>query len=283
MRRVTPLRYPGGKSELGAFFGQLISRNRLSDAAYVEPFAGGAGVAIALLLGEWVDTIFINDIDRSVYSFWKCVSDRNDELCSLIENCRLSVREWRKQKAVHDGGTTDELALGFATFYLNRTNRSGILNGGLIGGKNQAGEWKMDARFNRKDLVARIRRIGRYRSRIHVSNDDAVAFLNTLRPSLPARSLVYLDPPYFDKGQHLYTNFYEPGDHATIAEVVRDLERPWVVSYDDHPKIRKLYSGYRSRRYSLTYSARESRGGSEVIFFSERLSIPPLPFAAANR
>jgi DNA adenine methylase len=275
MRRLTPLRYPGGKAQLAGFFSGVVAMNGLADGVYVEPFAGGAGVGVALLLGEHVDSIIINDIDPAVFAFWTSVVVHNDELCELVLSTPLTVEEWKHQRSIYDQGmAVGKLALGFAMFYLNRTNRSGILNGGIIGGKNQEGAWKIDARFNRDDLVTRIRRIGRYRSRIHVSNVDALKFLLKIRRTLPRRSLIYLDPPYYEKGQHLYTNYYHHRDHVDIAIALRDADQPWVVSYDDHRAIRDLYKGLRHTRYALGYSARERRRGSEVMFFSPNLRTP---------
>jgi len=145
------------------------------------------------------------------------------------------------------------------------------MNGGIIGGKNQLGPWKIDARFNREELADRIRKIGRYRTRIHVSNEDAIQFIQHLASDLPSRTLVYLDPPYYDKGQHLYTNFYRHADHVAISGIVKNLDHPWVVSYDDHPAIREMYATYRSYDYSLSYAAHERRRGAEVMFFSPHL------------
>ena len=279
MLRQTPLRYPGGKARLGPFFGELIRSNRLLDKAYVEPFAGGAGVAIYLLLGEFVNSIYINDLDRSVHAFWQSILGYTEEFCELVQSVPLTPQEWYRQKSILASGhrSSDTLRLGFATFYLNRTNRSGIMNGGMIGGKKQSGRWKLDARFNRTELVHRITRISRYRQRIHLSNEDALSFLKRLSPKLGKETLLYLDPPYYMKGQRLYTNFYRHDDHLNISQFLTSIEFPWVVSYDNHPAIRLLYSGFRRSRYTLEYSARERRKGSEVMFFSNDLVVPKSP------
>jgi DNA adenine methylase len=279
MRQQTPLRYPGGKARLGPFFGELVRANGLCDGTYVEPFAGGAGVAIHLLLGEFIDSIYINDVDEAVYAFWRAILDHSDEFCALVESVPLTPREWRRQKKILTEGlkSSEPLSLGFAMFYLNRTNRSGILNGGMIGGKKQSGEWKLDVRFNRDELVQRIRKLSRYRGRIHTSNEDALSFLRQLTPKLRKKTLLYLDPPFYAKGQHLYANFYRHDDHRQIAEFVSSIEVPWVISYDDHSAVRSLYSAYRRSRYSLGYSARERRIGSEVMFFSPDLVVPKAP------
>lgn len=275
MKFVTPLRYPGGKANLAKFFGELIKKNNLCDGLYVEPYAGGAGVALALLLEEYVDSIYINDIDPAVWAFWQSVVEYNRELSALVSSARLTVEEWNRQKTIYRQGLdAGVLELGFAMFYLNRTNRSGILNGGIIGGKAQNGEWKIDARFNREDLAQRIRRIARYRSRIQVTNEDAVDFLRRMGKYYPRRTILYLDPPYYEKGQRLYRNYYCHDDHRVIAETVTSIGRPWVVSYDDHLQIRKLYSGYKRKQYKLDYTARDRHTGAEVMFFAKGLSIP---------
>lgn len=275
MRYVTPLRYPGGKAHLAPFFGDLVRANGLSDGVYVEPYAGGAGVAVALLLGEYVDTVWINDLDPAIWAFWKSIVDHNGDLCRLVASIPLTLRERERQKRTYRRGlAAGVLPLGFALFYLNRTNRSGILDGGVIGGQKQRGEWKIDARFNREGLVERIRRIGRYRSRIHVANQDAVAFLRGILKTLPRRTLLYLDPPYYAKGQHLYANYYSPEDHRSIAQTVKSITRPWVVSYDDRAQTRRLYSGYKRKAYHLDYSARGRRKGAEIMFFARGMVVP---------
>jgi len=276
LRVHTPLRYPGGKARLGPFLGELVRVNGLSDGSYVEPYAGGAGAATYLMFGEFVDTIYINDLDERIFAFWLAILDHSDAFCRLLERVPITTKEWYRQKRIFNAGSesSDALRLGFATFYLNRTNRSGILNGGMIGGKRQRGEWLLDARFNRDKLIDRIQRISRYRRRIRVSNEDALEFMTRLRPTLSSKTLLYLDPPYYSKAQHLYSNFYLPDDHRHIAEFVSSLTLPWVITYDDHTAIRSLYSGFRRFRYSLDYSARVRRSGSEVMFFSHGLSIP---------
>jgi DNA adenine methylase len=284
LRYVSPLRYPGGKARLTDFVEEIISVNKLADGHYAEPYAGGAAIAMALLLREVVQTVHLNDLDRSVYAFWHSVLNRTDELCDLVVTTRLSVREWERQRDVQQRrGRAGLLELGFSTFFLNRTNRSGILDGGMIGGKDQRGKWKIDARYNAPELVERIQRIAGYRDRISLYRKDACDFLREIVPGLPQRSFVYLDPPYFKKGRDLYYSHYRPEDHAAVAgQVLQNLDRPWMVSYDDVPEICKLYRGVRRRRYELPYSAGSHRHDTEVIFFADGLTIPRMPKARAE-
>lgn len=273
----TPLRYPGGKAKLASFVKAIIDQNDLTDGHYVEPFAGGAGIALELLFHEYVSRIHINDISRPVYSFWSSVLNDTDRLAKLVRDTPLTVAAWDRQKTIL--GNPDEasdLELGFAAFFLNRTNRSGILNGGVIGGRDQTGPWKIDARYNAPELVFRIESIAKQRSRIALTSMDAVAFLTKTAPELPDRALVYLDPPYYVKGKDLYYDYYTHGDHAKIASAVLERIRRqcWIVSYDNVAPIRSLYKGLPQMTYELGYSAREIRTGSEVMFFSPGLVVP---------
>jgi DNA adenine methylase len=283
VRYVTPLRYPGGKSKLAGFVRTLLEKNDLAGGTYVEPFAGGASIAISLLLSDHVAKVHINDLDLSIYAFWHSVIHETEALCRLIRNKRISVAEWRRQHLVQrNRDSHDLLGLGFSTFFLNRTNRSGIIcSGGMIGGANQNGKWKLDARFNKHELVQRIERIASLQNRITIHREDAEHLLQHLLPLLPQKTLVYLDPPYYVKGQRrLYANFYQHNDHERIAGIMRTTRTPWLVSYDDQPEIQDLYRDFRSCRYRLTYTVRERAEGSEVLFFSNGLSIPGTLFGS---
>lgn len=273
MRDASPLRYPGGKWRLARFFERVIQMNGLTGRRYVEPYAGGGSLALSLLIGGLVSEIHLNDLDPAIHAFWSAVVNRNRAFCDLILTTRVTPDEWDRQKYIYGkGSSAGTLAFGFATFFLNRTNHSGILNGGMIGGKAQVGEWKIDARFNKPELVRRVQRIGQLKHRIAITRNDGVELLDGTR-SL-RNSLVYLDPPYYRAGAQLYLNAYKPEDHAQVQEAVSRLNAPWIVSYDDVPEIRKLYRGTPSRRFELLHTARSLRKGKEVLFFSRELKIP---------
>jgi DNA adenine methylase len=267
----TPLRYPGGKAKLASFAKSIIEKNELSDGVYVEPYAGGAAIALELLFHEYVSEVYINDISRPVYAFWKSALDYTENLLRLIQDTPLTVRAWDRQKQVLTHPSEhDDLSLGFAMFFLNRTNRSGILNGGIIGGR--------DARYNKRELSFRIESIAKLRRRIHLSRMDALAFLGSNRGKWPSSTLIYLDPPYYRKGKDLYLDYYSHKDHEQVANIIsRKIRRQkWMVSYDDARPIRRMYSNYRCLAYRVGYSARETRTGREVMFFCDDLHIPPL-------
>ncbi|MFO3672596.1 DNA adenine methylase [Pseudomonas protegens] len=271
----TPLRYPGGKGKFAHFIKQVFEANELLDGHYIEPYAGGAGVALELLFHEYASTIHINDFDPAVYAFWDSAVSNTEELCKTIFDTAVTMDNWHHYKSVmNQPENYSAIELAMATFFLNRTNRSGILKAGVIGGKDQAGKWKLDVRFNKEDLVKRIELIGRYKNRIKVYNLDAAALLTTIVPTIPQKSLMYLDPPYYVKGSGLYRNFYSHDDHARIAEVLKEVEIPWIVSYDNVPEIKDIYSTYRQDEYFLSYTAQQKKKGSEVMIYGPSIKAP---------
>jgi DNA adenine methylase len=254
----------------------IIRENDLLDGEYVEAYAGGAGIAWSLLFEEYVSRVHINDLDCALMWFWQAVVDDPDGLCSLIAKTPVTIEEWHQQRAVqahpdeHSG-----LEMAFSTLFLNRTNRSGILRGGVIGGKNQTGAWKLDARFHKEDLIRRIQRISRYRDRISLYCMDAAEFIGSMPSLVSERALIYLDPPYFRTGQELYENHYDPDDHKRISSLVRKkVKRPWVVSYDDVPEVIGLYLDFPHLRYHIEYSAQRRYEGAEVMFHHPELRVP---------
>lgn len=144
----SPLRYPGGKSVLSDLLADAIALNGLQDGVYVEPYAGGAGAALALLFGEHVQSIVLNDADPCVYAFWDAVLNKKDDFIRRINETPVSIEEWQHQRDIYRNQQRhSRIKVAFASFYLNRCNRSGIMvNGGPIGGIGQSGKWKIDAR-----------------------------------------------------------------------------------------------------------------------------------------
>jgi DNA adenine methylase len=277
MRYLTPLRYPGGKSKLANFMRLVFEENNLVNGHYVEPYAGGAGIALHLLFSGYASHIHINDLNQSIYAFWQVVLEDTDDICRLICDTPVNIDNWFRQKEVQvHPERHSTLELGFSTFFLNRTNWSGIISGGVIGGKNQDGPWKLDARYNKTSLISRIEKISRFSNNITIYNQDAAEFIAKIIPILPLQSVVYLDPPYYTKGSGLYENHYSFDDHLTISNLVCDIHQNWIISYDDTPEIRGMYQRYRNLPYQLNYSAADRYKGAEIMFFSDNLLIPTI-------
>lgn len=272
---TSPLRYPGGKSSLLDLLASIIHNNDFRYFQYAEPYAGGSGLALALMYGGYVSHIHINDIDPAIWSFWHSVLNHANDLVNLIETTPVTLSEREKQREIYlKSDQSDPLALGFSAFFLNRTNRSGIIKGaGVIGGNQQNGNYKIDCRFNRENLSNRVRRINKYRDRITLYNQDAVNFMKNSSSGLHKNTLFFIDPPYYNKGAALYTSFYKPEDHAVVAQTVGELDHPWLVTYDNTQEISKLYDNFRQYSFSIKYSLRIKRKGDELLITSNDIYI----------
>jgi DNA adenine methylase len=276
---LSPLRYPGGKAKISPFIRRVMENNDLAGGHYAEPYAGGAGIAFSLLLHGYVKQVHLNDIDPAVYAFWRSVLDEPEKLCRLIKNTRVSISQWRRQRAIQNApGEHSPLELGFSTFFLNRTNRSGIIKGGgVIGGLEQKGEWKLNARYYKETLIKRIEWIASQATRITLHCLDAEKFMRDVVSSYSNKMLVYLDPPYYVKGHKLYEHHYKESDHSRVASLIQnELLGSWLVSYDDHEEIRRFYRLRRCKRYGVEYTAAARSIGREVMFFSDDLLIPKM-------
>ena len=284
----TPLRYPGGKARFAPFIADTMQANGLHGGHYLEPYAGGAGVALELLFHGHASHVHINDLDPAVNAFWVAATRHPEELLRLLRDTPVNMEQWLKWREVLRGDVEGTLIeQGFATLFMNRTNRSGILKGGVIGGLAQAGEYKLDARLDKETLAERIERIARRAHDITVYCEDAHALLSRCGEFLPRASLIYLDPPYYVKGRGLYRNFYRHDDHVAIAKLLqsRNFKIAWVVSYDNAEEICAMYRMSQGLSYSLNYTAQKRYVGSEVMFFSRDMAIvedriPQSPAAA---
>jgi len=276
-RLYSPLRYPGGKAPFAPFIAKVMEVNGVLGGHYLEPYAGGAGVALDLLFQGHASHIHINDADPAVYAFWVSVTQHSRELLELLESTPVTMDEWFKWRSVlREDCTASLVKKGFATLFMNRTNRSGILKAGVIGGKDQEGAYKLDARFKRDVISARILAIAERAKDITVYSEDSLALLKRCKAFLPKESLIYLDPPYYVKGKGLYRNYYGHDDHVAIAKTIqgKSFKRNWVVSYDNVDEIRAMYQLIHKEEYGLNYTAQRRYVGSEVMFFSEGLIVP---------
>lgn len=276
MRYLSPLRYPGGKSKLLEYIKVIIKENDIYDYTYIEPFSGGAGVALGLLFDEYVSDIIINDLDIHIYAFWYSILNYNSQIIGFIEDVEVSVKTWEKMKEIYSHPEKYSiLEIGQATFFLNRTNKSGILTGGIIGGKNQLGKYKIDARFNKDKLIERIDKIYRYKNRIKVFNFDASVLISKIKDITINNVLYYFDPPYFNKSQDLYLNHFSLSDHETLSRNISMInDAPCIITYDNVKEIRSMYENFDADEFNLNYNAHNFSIGKEIMFY-HNLQMPP--------
>ena len=269
----TPIRYPGGKTKLYPEIRAILEMNDLLGHPYAELFAGGAGLAIKLLLKGDVSSIVINDYDRAVYCMWDAIVNHAEEMCEFIDSAVLDIETWKKVRDMyqnHDG--VGDFELGKAAFYLNRTNVSGILSGGVIGGLEQTGNYKMDVRFNRKTLKKKIMDIAARRDDIEVTRLDAEDFIDDRMGD--SELFAYLDPPYVQKGPGLYRSAFDEAKHRSLARKVGDARSKWVVTYDADKLIDDIYGDYERGDLEISYTANVKTVGREKIILGPGLNWP---------
>src|SRR5690554_5284039 len=267
MRSYTPLRYPGGKAKLYSFVKNLIEKNFADKPVYCEPFVGGAGLALKLLLTDVVTEVYINDLDDAIYSFWYSLLNHKNDLVALINDTDITIENWHIQKDIYENPERHTtLEKGFATFFLNRTNRSGIMKAGPIGGKKQNGNYKLDSRFNKENLLVIIDTIYLYKDKIHIYKLDAKDFISIVDKKLD-NTFIYLDPPYVEKGPELYKNSFTHKDHELLRNSVTQLKNKWFITYDDSDYVEELYKNYELDKFELNYSVANARKGVEILIY----------------
>ena len=278
MSTISPLRYPGGKAKFYNNIIKIFNDNNIEKPIYCEAFAGGAGLALLLLKNNIVDKLILNDIDKSIYCFWKSILDFNKEFCEMINSVNIDLVEREIQKKIQKDKDildltkkSDILKLGFSTFFLNRVNHSGIIRAGVIGGIEQNGNYKMDCRFNKNNLIERIKEINKYKKKIEFYNLDAIDFLKKIENK--KKIFIFFDPPYFQKGKDLYTNFYMIEDHINLAKHISNLKQDWITTYDNTEEIKEIYSEFQIKEFDILYSLEKKRKAKEILICKKNLII----------
>lgn len=267
MTNLSPLRYPGGKNKIYDKILEILKPH--NPTTYVEPFAGGASIAFRLLYNNEVNKITINDYDKSVYAFWYSVLNHTDELVELIKNEPITIENWHKHKAILKNKENEPnlLKLGFSMLFLNRTNRSGILNAGVIGGLKQEGNYKLDCRFNKDKIIEKIKLIGEMRDNIELYNLDVNEFIKKV---IPKNSFTFFDPPYYHKGKSLYPEFFTENDHIKLRDAIEKCmaRSAWIITYDNADEIKELYSDYVIEEFSMHHSAANKGQATEIMIYA---------------
>ncbi|MDI9347091.1 MAG: hypothetical protein QM538_01120 [Methylacidiphilales bacterium] len=271
----SPLRYPGGKTRLAFFLYKAIEKNFFENEKIilVEPYAGGAGASLKLLFSGKVDRIIINDLDKAISAFWKIVIADTNFLIDKIKKVNIDIEEWKKQKEIYNNPSSSIKDLAFATLFLNRTNRSGIIEGGPIGGMEQLGFWNVQARFTKNTIISRLEKIKNFKNKISFRNLDGIRLLKQLEKNkCKNRYFIFIDPPYYQKGKSLYLNHYIDKDHKELLKLLEKSSLKWVMTYDDVVYIQNLYDKFKKNKFTINHSAFEARQGKEILIFSDNVA-----------
>lgn len=275
MKFYSPLRYPGGKTRLADLLLRALEKNFSEDekVILVEPYAGGAGASLKLLFEGEVDRIIINDLDKAIHSFWKIAVSDTDYLINEVKRVSITIDEWKRQKEIYNNPKSTTKELAFATLFLNRTNRSGIIEGGPIGGMTQSGIWDLRARFKKETIIERLEKIKDFKDKISARNLDGINLLKQLEKNkTKGRYFIFLDPPYYQKGTSLYLNHYIERDHKKLLKMLKQSSLKWIMTYDDNSYIQDLYEKFRKNSFTISHSAYKARQGKEVLIFSDNVA-----------
>lgn len=277
-----PLRYPGAKSKLVPYIRNLIETECLTNCTLYEPYAGSAAVSLALLESQTISKAVINELDPLIYFFWVSVMHDTNSLIKLIENTDITLDNWKYFSQYRDSSyitNKSPLEIGFAGLYLNRTNFSGILNANPLGGMDQKSQYKINCRFNKKRIIKSIQELSCFSDKIEIHNMDALNFLKEkTKYKRNRKTFVYIDPPYYQKGPTLYRYFYNEDMHKDLAKFIKTKSYPWLISYDDHPEIKRIYRHSKKQHIYLDYSANTHVPGKELLL--SNLEIPPMEINA---
>jgi len=272
----SPLRYPGGKARISQFMEDIILLNNLEGCNLYELYAGGAGASLNLLFSGLVNKIILNDLDFHLYSFWYSIVNHSEEFNKLIRDTDINIEAWDTQKRVYDNPDAYSIIdVGFSTFFLNRTNRSGILyKAGPIGGREQKGNYKIDVRFNKTELEQRVNAIANRKDDIEIHNKESLTFIKYIFKKKD-KKLLFLDPPYYNQGENLYLNFYDDKDHLDLSKTLaKNKDQNWFLTYDNCPRIQELYDNFRKSFLPMSYTLQNKRKSNEIMMFSDRLFLP---------
>lgn len=274
MTFVSPLRYPGGKGRLAPYLARVLANQNTLVDTYCEPYAGGAGAGLKLLLDGHVGKLVINDLNPGIAAFWRCVFHNADALSQRINECQVTLETWHQQRAVYlSPERFEDLDLGFATFFLNRTNRSGILSARPIGGLAQTGNWLIDARFNKPDLINRIQKLELLSGCVDIRQLRAIDLIRQLNRR-KRQILMYIDPPYVVPGEELYMSDHSWIEHQQLARSVANSPHSWILTYDADSRTRELYRDFRCLQFDISHTAQVQKVGREYMFFSRGLRVP---------
>ncbi|MCP4367784.1 MAG: DNA adenine methylase [Deltaproteobacteria bacterium] len=257
--------------------GDIILLNDLDGGTFYELYAGGAGASLNLLLSNVCSKVVLNDIDYHIYAFWHCVLSCTEQLIKLISDTEVNIENWKIQNEIYRNFDKHNiLEVGFSTFFLNRSNRSGILyKAGPIGGREQMGKYKIDVRFNKINLIKRIEKIARLKDKIELHNTESIEILSTIFEDNASNKFIFLDPPYYEQGKHLYLSFYEDADHVTLRNILEDNRTAhWFLTYDNCQRINDLYRGFKRSYVTTSYTLQEKRKSKEVMVFSDSIYLP---------
>jgi len=259
---LSPLRYPGGKRRLAGYIAATIRLNGLRPKLFVEPFAGGASVALQLLNDGLVESIALGEKDPLLAGFWKTVFTDHEWLIEKLRDTEPTLTNWDRFK---NGQHRTDRQRALACIFLNRTSFSGIIapSAGPLGGRTQQSAYPIGCRYTVELITRRITQAAQLAERVlFVNHGDwrHTVWRVKARRYQPNEVLYYFDPPFYYKANDLYRFFFDAANHRKLHDALGALGQPWLLSYDAAKPIIEMYrqNGIGPKRVELLYSAANS-------------------------
>lgn len=252
----SPLRYPGGKSKAIKFIAPLIP----DFDEYREPFLGGGSVFVYLKQIRSHKKFWINDIYENLYLFWKQLQQNPDKLFQQIKFWREKYKLGKElyQYLLENIDEFDEIKKASAFFIFNRITFSGTTESG--GFSNTA----YHKRFTQSS-IDRVKLLSKILKDTKITCYD---YQKVVEPE-GENVFIFLDPPYYSATKSaLYGkngNLHKIFNHERLAEVLKNTDHKWLLTYDDSKYIRKLYSFANIKEWNLTYGMRNVGENSNLI------------------
>ena len=277
---MTFFRYPGGKSKIRK---RLCEKLNLisppSTFEYREPFFGGGSVGINFLstVTKKPD-LWLNDKDPGISSLWSAVINYPEELKERVCRFQPSIEHYNsfKNTLIENNAKTDSkesiVENGFQKLAVHQTSYSGLgtKSGGPLGGKLQKSKYKIDCRWSPKYLCKKIDKLSNAFSSVKIRENGCTNYDFEKLISEPGSAVLYLDPPYFEKGGSLYQFSFEESDHERFANLLKNTDHPFVLSYDDCDAIRDLYGWAQIETVHVNYTITATKDKASGKNISQR-------------
>ncbi len=242
----SPLRYPGGKSRaLGQIEAQVID----DFSEFREPFVGGGSVFIYFRQKYPQAQFWINDLNPDVFLFWHIAQSHLDQLVDQVKKIKLNTNNGRdlfKELTTCNVAILSELDRAVRFFVLNRITFSGTIEAGGYS------EGAFQKRFT-DSSIDRLAKLGLILPGIKITNLD----FHEVITEPGENTFIFLDPPYYSATKSkLYGkkgNYHTRFDHQRFAQTIQTCPHPWLITYDDSPTIRELFTNSYIQTWQLQY------------------------------
>ena len=274
---VTPLRYPGGKTWLLDYVKAFARFHKLSSTTIVEPYGGSASISVGLIRSQLVTDATVCERDPLIVAFWNVAIHRNEELIEYLSSLEINMETWyglRRYLDLEKTNLQNELEAAGAFLFFNRTNYSGIIKGGPLGGKKQLSKYKLNCRFNKGRIADKIRSLKALEDKLKIIQIDGLEYMKNHALQSPDNVFFYVDPPYYGAGKDLYRFYFTDFDHQQLSAFLTGTEIPWLLSYDDAEFIRNLYQKKSNLPVYTDYQSGHLRRGVKELLISNYV-IPP--------